>query len=135
MGTKYTQHAVGKRKTSIARLYLKPGNGEITINKKPMDEYYLRPTSKMLIMQPLELTNLVGKFDLNINVCGGGLQGQAGAIRHALAKALADMDVSAVSTQNYWVTTYLPRWTFWNTVRTAACGVSAFLLLLGVSQL
>ena len=92
MGTKYTQHAVGKRKTSIARLYLKPGNGEITINKKPMDEYYLRPTSKMLIMQPLELTNLVGKFDLNINVCGGGLQGQAGAIRHALAKALADME-------------------------------------------
>lgn len=92
MGTKYTQHAVGKRKTSVARLYLKPGNGEITINKKPMDEYYLRPTSKMLIMQPLELTNLVGKFDLNINVCGGGLQGQAGAIRHALAKALADME-------------------------------------------
>ncbi|NRA43979.1 MAG: 30S ribosomal protein S9 [Oligoflexales bacterium] len=92
MGTKYTQHAVGKRKTSVARLYLKPGSGEITINKKPMDEYYLRPTSKMLIMQPLELTNLVGKFDLNINVCGGGLQGQAGAIRHALAKALADTE-------------------------------------------
>ncbi|MFK7824700.1 MAG: 30S ribosomal protein S9 [Oligoflexales bacterium] len=92
MGTKYTQHAVGKRKTSVARLYLKPGSGEITINKKPMDEYYLRPTSKMLIMQPLELTNLVGKFDLNINVCGGGLQGQAGAIRHALAKALADIE-------------------------------------------
>lgn len=92
MGTKYTQQAVGKRKTSVARLYLKPGSGDITINKKPMDEYYLRPTSKMLIMQPLELTNLVGKFDLNINVCGGGLQGQAGAIRHALAKALSDME-------------------------------------------
>ena len=92
MGTKYTQHAVGKRKTSVARLYLKPGSGEITINKKPMDEYYLRPTSKMLIMQPLELTNQVGKFDLNINVCGGGLQGQAGAIRHALSKALAEME-------------------------------------------
>ena len=92
MKEKYTLQTVGKRKTSVARLYLKPGTGIITINKKHIDEYYLRPTSKMLIMQPLELTDCVGKFDLNINVCGGGLQGQAGAIRHALSRALASME-------------------------------------------
>lgn len=92
LGTKYIQQSVGKRKTSIARLYMKNGSGVITINKKPLDEYYLRPTSKMLIMQPLELTSNTGKFDLNINVRGGGLQGQAGAIRHALSKALSDLD-------------------------------------------
>lgn len=92
MATKYLQHAVGKRKSAVARLYLKPGNGDITINKRPMDEYYLRPTSKMIIMQPLELTGLAGKYDLTVNVCGGGLQGQAGAIRHALARALSNLD-------------------------------------------
>ncbi len=92
MGTKYLQHTVGKRKTAIARLYLKSGKGDILINQKPMDEYYLRPTSKMIIMQPLKLTESLGKFDLNIKVCGGGLQGQAGAIRHALSRALANLD-------------------------------------------
>ncbi|MDD9951968.1 MAG: 30S ribosomal protein S9 [Zetaproteobacteria bacterium] len=92
MSVTYLQHTVGKRKTSIARLYLKEGEGRITINKKPMDEYYLRPTSKMLISQPLELTGTVGKYDLTVNVVGGGLQGQAGAIRHAISRALADMD-------------------------------------------
>ena len=85
----YLQHTLGKRKTSVARLYLREGSGDIRINKKAMDEYYLRPTSKMLIMQPLELTDTVGRYDLKVNVCGGGLQGQAGAIRHALARALA----------------------------------------------
>lgn len=89
---KYIQHSVGKRKSSVARLYLKDGNGTITINKKPIDEYYLRPTSKMIIMQPLELTSTVGKYDISVNVQGGGLQGQAGAIRHALAKALSSLD-------------------------------------------
>ena len=92
MSKKYLQQSVGKRKSSVARLYLKDGDGKITINKKPIDEYYLRPTSKMIIMQPLELTSSVGKFDVNVNVNGGGLQGQAGAIRHALAKALSAMD-------------------------------------------
>ena len=91
MAKAYLQQAVGKRKTSVARLYMKDGNGTILINQRPIDEYYLRPTSKMIIMQPLELTNNVGKFDLNINVCGGGLQGQAGAIRHALSRALAEL--------------------------------------------
>jgi len=92
MGTKYTQQAVGKRKVAVARLYLKPGTGKIMINQRPMEQYYLRPTSKMIIQQPFELTGLAGKYDLNVNVSGGGLQGQAGAIRHALARALAKMD-------------------------------------------
>ena len=92
MATKYLQNTVGKRKSSVARLFLKAGKGNITVNKKPLDEYYLRPTSKMIVMQPLELTDSVGKFDLNINVSGGGLSGQAGAIRHAISRALANMD-------------------------------------------
>jgi small subunit ribosomal protein S9 len=83
------QHTVGKRKTSIARLYATPGSGKIMINKRDMDDYYKRETSKMIVRQPLELTNSVGKFDLHINVVGGGLQGQAGAIRHAISKLLA----------------------------------------------
>lgn len=83
-------HAVGKRKSSIARVYLKPGKGQITINKRDIDEYYIRATSKMVINQPLELTENVGKFDILVNVCGGGLSGQAGAIRHAISRALAE---------------------------------------------
>lgn len=85
-------HAVGKRKTSIARVYLKPGKGKITINKRDIEDYYLRATSKMVVRQPLELTGNVGKWDILVNVMGGGLSGQAGAIRHALSKALSDMD-------------------------------------------
>tara|TARA_B100001094_G_C18168106_1_gene793390 strand:+ start:1186 stop:1578 length:393 start_codon:yes stop_codon:yes gene_type:complete len=87
-----TLHIVGKRKTSIARIWVKNGTGEIKVNKRSLDEYYLRATSKMVVMQPLELTDSVGKFDININVVGGGLQGQAGAIRHAISKALSEMD-------------------------------------------
>lgn len=92
MSNTYIQHTIGKRKSSVARLYMKEGKGEISINKKPMDEYYLRPTSKMLIMQAFELTDTVGKYDLKVNVAGGGLQGQAGAIRHALARALSELN-------------------------------------------
>lgn len=94
MAVKYLLHSVGKRKTAIARLYVKEGKGDIVINKKPLDVYYLRPTSKKLILQPLELTNTADKYDLNINVCGGGLSGQAGAIRHAIARALSSIDPS-----------------------------------------
>ncbi len=94
MAIKYLKSSVGKRKTSVARLYLRAGSGEIIINKKPIDEYYLRPTSKMLIRQPLELVGAAESYDLTINVRGGGLQGQAGAIRHAIAKALAELEVS-----------------------------------------
>jgi len=87
---KKANHTVGKRKTSIARLYATPGKGKITINKRPIDEYYLRETSKMIVRQPLELTDTADKYDFNINVCGGGLNGQAGAIRHAISKMLSD---------------------------------------------
>jgi small subunit ribosomal protein S9 len=95
MKTKYIQHTVGKRKSSIARLYLKEGSGKIEINGLPLDQYYLRPTSRMLVMQPLELLGASDKFDMKVNVCGGGLSGQAGAVRHALSRAL-----SALSDEN-----------------------------------
>ena len=85
-------NTVGKRKTSIARLWMKPGSGTITINKRTMDEYLIRATSKMVIMQALELTDQVGKWDIAINVAGGGLSGQAGAIRHAISRALANQE-------------------------------------------
>jgi small subunit ribosomal protein S9 len=89
MAVKY-EHAVGKRKCAIARVWVKPGKGSITINRRTMDEYYLRATSKMVIMQPLELTDEVGKWDIMVNVVGGGLSGQAGAIRHAISRVLAN---------------------------------------------
>jgi len=91
-------YATGKRKTSVARVWLKPGEGSITINHRSMDEYFGRPTSKMVIRQPLELTNNLGKFDITVNVCGGGPSGQAGAIKHGITKALltADPELRAV---------------------------------------
>ncbi|NRA67497.1 MAG: 30S ribosomal protein S9 [Pseudobacteriovorax sp.] len=85
-------HTVGKRKTSIARAYVKPGQGKIIINNRDIDEYYIRATSKMVINQPLELTDSVGKLDIRVNVTGGGLSGQAGAIRHAISRALCEID-------------------------------------------
>lgn len=91
-------HTVGKRKTAIARVWVKPGNGTITINNRTMDDYYLRATSKMVIMQPLELTGTAGKYDIKVNVCGGGLNGQAGAIRHAISRALCVIDPENRST-------------------------------------
>lgn len=94
MAPKYI-HTVGKRKTAIARIWMKPGKGEITINRRTLDDYYLRATSKMVIMQPLELTGSAGKYDIRVNVMGGGLSGQAGAIRHAISRALANQDGEA----------------------------------------
>lgn len=85
-------HAVGKRKTAIARIWMKPGKGGITVNKRSIDEYFLRPTSKMIVRQPLELAGATDGFDIVVNVMGGGLTGQAGAIRHAISRALAGMD-------------------------------------------
>lgn len=81
-------HAVGKRKTAIARVWLKPGQGVITINKKPMDEYITREMDKLLIRQPLLLTDNVGKYDILVTVRGGGISGQADAIRHGVSRAL-----------------------------------------------
>jgi small subunit ribosomal protein S9 len=84
-------HAVGKRKTAIARVWMKQGKGNIVINKRTMDDYFLRPTSRMIVKQALELAGVVDAYDITINVIGGGLTGQAGAIRHALSRALSTM--------------------------------------------
>lgn len=81
-------YATGRRKESVARVWLKPGTGVMTINGRSMDEYFGRETSKMVINQPLEVLEQVGKVDMTVNVRGGGLSGQAGAIRHGLARAL-----------------------------------------------
>jgi small subunit ribosomal protein S9 len=81
-------HATGKRKSAVARVWLKPGQGIIIINKKPMEEYIARELDRLLIRQPLELTDTLGKYDIQVNVRGGGISGQAGAIRHALSRAL-----------------------------------------------
>lgn len=85
-------YATGKRKSSVARVFMKPGNGNIVVNQKSIDEYFGRETSKMVIRQPLELTGNVGKFDIFVNVCGGGPSGQAGAIKHGITKALMEAD-------------------------------------------
>lgn len=85
-------YATGKRKTSIARVWLQPGTGRILINAKPADEYLDRETSKMVIAQPLVLTATFGKVDVSVNVLGGGISGQAGAIRHGISKALLELN-------------------------------------------
>ncbi len=85
-------YATGKRKTSIARVWMKPGNGEITVNKRSLDEFFGRETSKMVVRQPLELTDNLGKFDVVVNVNGGGASGQAGAIKHGITRALLEVD-------------------------------------------
>ncbi|MCK5351625.1 30S ribosomal protein S9 [bacterium] len=81
-------YSTGRRKTSVARVYLKPGEGKILINKKDADEYLMRETLKMIIMQPFELTGTTGQFDVSVNVNGGGISGQAGAIKHGISRAL-----------------------------------------------
>ena len=85
-------YATGKRKSSIARVWLKAGTGEIIVNTKTLENYFGRETSKMVVMQPLELTENVGKFDIFCTVKGGGDSGQAGAIKHGITKALLDID-------------------------------------------
>ncbi len=85
-------YGTGRRKSSVARVYLRPGEGQMTVNKKSVDDYFRRTTLKMIIYQPLEVTETVGRFDILVNVHGGGLSGQAGAIRHGIAKALQEMD-------------------------------------------
>lgn len=85
-------YATGKRKTSIARVWMKPGTGEIVVNKRPLDVFFGRETSKMVVQQPLELTDNQGKYDISINVSGGGISGQAGAIKHGITKALLEIN-------------------------------------------
>lgn len=81
-------YATGKRKTSIARVWLKVGEGKIIVNDKPVEEYFGRETSIMLIKQPFNVTEALGKFDVKATVKGGGLSGQAGALKHGISKAL-----------------------------------------------
>ncbi len=86
-------YGTGRRKSSVARVYLMPGSGKITINKKDMDDYFGLETLKIIVRQPLEATNTVDKFDILVNVKGGGFTGQAGAIRHGIARALNRYDL------------------------------------------
>ncbi len=85
-------YGTGRRKKSVARVYLEPGNGNITINKRPLDEYFGLETLKVIVRQPLEATGNEGKFDVTVTVHGGGFTGQAGAIRHGIARALLQAD-------------------------------------------
>jgi small subunit ribosomal protein S9 len=92
-----TVHRVGKRKESIARVYVRPrtgDNGVIRVNGRSFEDYFPRPTARMLIMQPLELTQTVGRFDIDVNVIGGGISGQAGAVKHGIARALLNVDAA-----------------------------------------
>lgn len=85
-------YGTGRRKKSIARVYLVPGKGDITINKRPIDEYFGLETLKVIVRQPMAATDTDGKFDVLVNVKGGGYTGQAGAIRHGIARALLEAD-------------------------------------------
>jgi small subunit ribosomal protein S9 len=85
-------YATGKRKSAIARVYMKAGNGNIVVNKRSYEEYFTRPSLKMIIKQPFEITGKNGQFDLFVNVSGGGVAGQAGAVKHGISKALLEYD-------------------------------------------
>lgn len=83
-------YATGRRKSSTARVFIKPGTGNITINTRSLDDYFGRETSRMVVRQPLELVDMLGSLDLKITVRGGGNNGQAGAIRHGISRALVE---------------------------------------------
>jgi small subunit ribosomal protein S9 len=87
-----TNYGTGRRKSSTARVYLQPGTGRITINERPIDEFFGRETGRMIVRQPLETVQLADKFDIQAHVAGGGITGQAGAIRHGIARALMQYD-------------------------------------------
>jgi small subunit ribosomal protein S9 len=89
-----TNYGTGRRKTSTARVYLAPGTGRITINQRTIEQFFARETGRMIVRQPLELTNHTATFDIMVNVHGGGESGQAGAIRHGITRALIDYDAA-----------------------------------------
>jgi small subunit ribosomal protein S9 len=87
-------YGTGRRKTATARVYLHAGKGTITVNQRPLDEFFGRETGRMIVRQPLEAVQLVNKFDITVRVDGGGITGQAGAIRHGITRALIEYDES-----------------------------------------
>lgn len=89
-------HGTGRRKTAVARVFLRDGNGNITINGKQTEEYFPQETLQFMVKQPLDVTDSLGRFDVLVNVRGGGPSGQAGAVRHGLARALTDFDESNI---------------------------------------
>jgi small subunit ribosomal protein S9 len=89
-----TNYGTGRRKSATARVHLSPGKGQITINDRPIDEFFGRETGRMIVRQPLELVQMASTFDITVKVDGGGITGQAGAIRHGIARALMDYDES-----------------------------------------
>ncbi|CAE6501831.1 SSU ribosomal protein S9P [Nitrosomonas nitrosa] len=85
-------YGTGRRKSAVARVFIKPGNGSFIVNNKPVDEYFSRETGRMIVRQPLELTGNTENLDIMVNICGGGESGQAGAVRHGITRALIDYD-------------------------------------------
>lgn len=81
-------YGTGKRKTAVARVWMRPGSGQMTVNKKPVEQYLVRESDRMLTMEPLKITDMADKFDIYVNVKGGGISGQTGAIRHGISRAL-----------------------------------------------
>ena len=92
MATQDTYYGTGRRKSSTARVYLKPGKGEIIVNNRTLDEYFGRETARMIVRQPLVTVDMPSRFDVTVNVSGGGQSGQAGAIRHGITRALLKCD-------------------------------------------
>ncbi|SFW11078.1 30S ribosomal protein S9 [Nitrosovibrio sp. Nv17] len=93
MGTVYN-YGTGRRKSAVARVFIKPGKGVIIVNGKPVDEFFSRETGRMVVRQPLELTGNLTSFDITVNIHGGGESGQAGAVRHGITRALIDYDAA-----------------------------------------
>ncbi len=87
-------YGTGRRKSAVARVFIKPGKGDIVVNDKPLDVFFSRETGRMVVRQPLELTDTLNKFDIMVNVFGGGESGQAGAVRHGITRALIDFDAT-----------------------------------------
>jgi small subunit ribosomal protein S9 len=95
MALERQQHyGTGRRKTAVARVYIRPGKGTITVNGRPVDEFFSRETGRMVVRQPLELTKTTTSFDIMVNVDGGGESGQAGAVRHGITRALIEFDAA-----------------------------------------
>ena len=103
MATSY-YYGTGRRKTAVARVFMKQGSGKIVVNDKPVDEFFSRETGRMVVRQPLELVQHTGTFDIMVNVTGGGESGQAGAVRHGITRALIEYDAAlkpALSTAGF----------------------------------